>query len=516
MALSTPAAYALFFITVLSFLIIGLYAAYKNTKNKSDFLSSLRTQTAVPLALNWIASSLGSSSLYAYPEVGTLAGILGVFMYAFGSVTSLFVFALFGPYIRKKCPEGFTITEFVLKRFSIFNQIYISLMSLAIMLCYMISELSAVGSILLELGNFDPKLSVITIAVVTCLYTTYGGLRVSIFTDFIQGSVIIIMIIISTIGFGTSVKIDQELKDNSDLLKSNSLGWQLLCIMPIAISFANLFHQGFWQRTFSSKDDKELKLSVLYGILILFPALILIGFTGILAVWAGTLTPETPGYIAFFTLFSVLPDWVIGIVLVLVVCLCCSAYDTLLTAIVATSSNDIFHNKLPLWAIRLFAAAFNIPAVILGLYNLDVLRVFLIGDLIATATMPPIILGIFDKFYYINSIDAIAGGLGGFLGIFIFGSIYYDNASDGANLINLPLGLYGEDYSVLGAFVVCPFASLFFTFLSCGVRLGITMLIGKKPTRDGSSHEQPNEQSKSHNEQLDEQNKPQDSDNRIP
>ncbi|CAJ0926880.1 7538_t:CDS:2 [Entrophospora sp. SA101] len=159
-------------------------------------------------------------------------------------------------------------------------------MSLAIMLCYMISELSAVGSILLELGNFDPKLSIITIAVVTCLYTTYGGLRVSIFTDFIQGSVIIILIIISTIGFGTSVKIDQELKDSSDLLKSNSLGWQLLYIMPVAVSFANLFHQGFWQRTFSSKNDKELKLSVLYGSLILFPVLIMIGFTGILACFA--------------------------------------------------------------------------------------------------------------------------------------------------------------------------------------------------------------------------------------
>ncbi|CAH1767261.1 721_t:CDS:2 [Entrophospora sp. SA101] len=497
MALSTPAAYALFFITVFSFLIIGLYAAYKNTKNKSDFLSSLRTQTAVPLALNWIASCLGSSSLYAYPEVGVLAGILGVFMYAFGTIVSLFVFTLFGPYIRKKCPEGFTITEFVLKRFSIVNQIYISLMSLAIMLCYMISELSAVGSILLELGNFDPKLSIITIAVVTCLYTTYGGLRVSIFTDFIQGAVIVILIIIATIGFGASVKIDQELKDSSDLLKSNSLGWQLLYIMPVAISFANLFHQGFWQRTFSSKNDKELSLSVWYGSLILFPALILIGFTGILAVWAGTLTPEIPGYIAFFTLFT----------------------------IVATSSNDIFHNRLPLWAIRLFAAAFNIPAVILGLYNLDVLRVFLIGDLIATAAMPPILLGIFDKFYYINSIDAIAGGLGGFLGIFIFGSIYYNNASDGANLINLPLGLYGEDYSVLGAFIVCPLASLFFTFLSCGVRSSIMKLIGSKPTPDEKSksshepieqnkspYEQPNQQSKSLHEQPDEQK---DSDNRI-
>lgn len=120
---------------------------------------------------NYCWSDLGSSVLYAYPEVGTLAGILGIFWYAFGSTFPLSVFAWIGPKMRKKCPEGFTLTTFVLERFGRVNQIYISLMSMAYMLCYMISELSAVGSILNYLANVDPLVPTIMIALTTTLYT---------------------------------------------------------------------------------------------------------------------------------------------------------------------------------------------------------------------------------------------------------------------------------------------------------------------------------------------------------
>jgi Na+/proline symporter len=116
-------------------------------------------------------SGIGSSILYAYPEVGTLAGLLGVFMYAFGSIVPIFVFAWLGPLIRKKCPGGFTLTQFILERFGRINQIYISLMSIAYMFCFMISELSAVGSILELLTGVSKYAPVICIAVVTTIYT---------------------------------------------------------------------------------------------------------------------------------------------------------------------------------------------------------------------------------------------------------------------------------------------------------------------------------------------------------
>ncbi|CAG8448605.1 663_t:CDS:2 [Acaulospora morrowiae] len=485
MTLSSALSNALIYLTMIAFLFVGIYAGFTKTKNKQDFLSSIGTQTALALAANWFASTatslyptgdsdLGSSVLYAYPEVGTLAGLLGVFWYAFGSTVPLWIFAWLGPMMRRKCPEGFTLTTFILERFGRINQIYISLMSMAYMFCYMVSELSAVGAILNYLTNLDPLVPTIMIALTTTIYTAYGGFRASLLTDSVQGWAIIILLVISAIGFGVDVKIDTSKIGPSHLLESNTLGWELAWIMPIAVTFANLFHEGYWQRTFASKNDRELVLSTVYGSIMLFPTLFIIGFTGMIAYWAGTWTDDgsNPGYLAFFTLFSLLPDWVVAFVVILTVSLSCSAYDTLQSAMVATMSNDLFNNKLPLIAIRALTLIFNIPAVWLGLKNLDVLEVFLIGDLLAAAAMPPVLLGLADSLYFLNWCDALIGGIGGMFSVFATGAIYYNSASSGINLILLPDGLYSNDYSVLIAFIAAPFGAVFFTFFSFALRLG--------------------------------------------
>ncbi|RHZ81112.1 hypothetical protein Glove_123g158 [Diversispora epigaea] len=481
--LSSVLSNVLIYLTMISFTFVGIYAGLR-TKNKEDFLSSIGTQTSLVLGINLFVTNLGSSVLYAYPEVGTLAGIVGLFWYAFGSTFPLGVFAWIGPKMRRKCPEGFTLTTFVLERFGRINQIYISLMSMAYMLCYMISELSAVGSILNYLTGLDPLIPTIMIALTTTLYTAYGGFRASLLTDTVQGWAVIILIVISTIAFGVNVKIDTSKIGESGLLNlGDKLGWELLWIMTVAVTFANLFHEGYWQRTFASKNDRELVRSAIFGSALLFPTLFLIGFTGILAAWAGTWpgSEDEPieGYLSFFTLYTLLPDWVVAIVVILTVSLSCSAYDTLQTAMVAIMSNDLFNNNLPLFVIRIFTIVINVPAVYFGLKNLDVLTVFLIGDLLAASAMPPVLLGLVDNLYFLNWFDALIGGIGGMFSVFIFGSIYFGNVKDGINLILLPNGLYSDDYSVLGAFIAAPFGSLFFTFFAFLLRLGMAALLAK-------------------------------------
>ncbi|CAG8453112.1 8273_t:CDS:2 [Cetraspora pellucida] len=445
MAISIVLANFLIYVVMVFFMFIGLYAGYKETKTKTDFLSSIGTQTALSLAANWFASNLGSSVLYAYPEVGVRAGILGNFWYAFGSTVPLMVFAWLGPKLRKKCPDGFLLTSFVSERYGRMNQIYVSLMSMAYMFCYMVSELSAIDGILSLLTGYDfSHVPIILITITTTLYT-------------VQGWAIAILLIISAIGFGVTVKLDPAVVNSSPLLQSNKLA-------------------------FSSKNDHELVHSAIYGSLLLFPTLFLIGFTGIIAAWAGTWPGSDPNnpaepYMSFFSLYTLLPDWVKGFVVILSVSLSCSAYDTLQSAMVSTMSNDLFDNKLPLTIIRCLTVLFNIPAVILGIKNLDVLVVFLVGDLIASAVMPPILLGLIDSLYFLNGFDSLVGGLGGFFSIFIFGSAYFNSAYEGAQLFILTNGLYADDYSVLGAFIVAPLGSIVFTFLAFGIRLfGIFIL----------------------------------------
>lgn len=72
------------------------------------------------------------------------------------------------------------------------------------------------------------------------------------------------------------------------------------------------------------------------------------------------------------------------------------------------------------------------------------------------------------------------GGLGGILTVFIFGTIYFGNALDGAKFILLEQGLYGNDWSAFGAFVAAPVGGLLWGFGALLVRLAYQFINAKR------------------------------------
>lgn len=90
----------------------------------------------------------------------------------------------------------------------------------------------------------------------------------------------------------------------------------------------------------------------------------------------------------------------------------CAAYDTLQVAIVATLSNDVFRNKINMWWVRIILVV-NIPAVVVATKGLNILVLFLIADLVSAAILPPILLGLVPRLYFLNGFDVVVGGLGG-------------------------------------------------------------------------------------------------------
>lgn len=119
---------------------------------------------------------------------------------------------------------------------------------------------------------------------------------------------------------------------------------------------------------------------------------------------------------------------------------------------VSTASNDFFLNKLPMWAVRALVVVAIIPTIILALKAPSILTIFLISNIFATATMPPLLLGLWHKMYFLNGFDVVVGALGGMFSVWIFGTIYYGDAHEGAKLLILTGGLYAEDWSVFGEF----------------------------------------------------------------
>ncbi|KAJ8102159.1 hypothetical protein POJ06DRAFT_248953 [Lipomyces tetrasporus] len=458
---STQASNASIYTTYGVFLVFGLVVAWRFS-NRKEFLAAIRSQPAIPLAFNFIASAMGCGILLTYPEIGIVAGVQGVLVYALSSALPIMLFAFVGPLVRKNCPEGFVLTQWVFQRFGYFAGLYLGILTILTMFLYMASELTSIQALVELLTGMNGLPVVIVECVVTTIYTTWGGFHTSFFTDNVQGVMMTLLLVVVSIAMGTNIEIDRSQIAASGLTGSTRLGWQLLYILPVAIASNDCFLSGFWLRTFASRNDKELKIACAVATVVIFVYLTLCGFTGIIADWSHVYPGDPPqdAYLAFFLIVQTLPSWVVCFVLVFGVALSTAVFDSLQSAMVSSVSNDIFRNKLPTKYVRCLVIVVMIPAIFVALKSPNVLQIFLISDLISAAAMPSILLGLSPHLYFLNGFDIIVSGLGGILTVFIFGCIYYGSASGGGSLLLLMNGLYGDDWSAFGAFVAAPVGSL--------------------------------------------------------
>ncbi|KAL1925741.1 uncharacterized protein VTP21DRAFT_624 [Calcarisporiella thermophila] len=467
------------------FFALGCYTGLRfreENKKLEDFLGAVRSQSALTLGINFFAASVGTWILTTLPDVATIAGLQGLIVYVIACVAPILLLSVLGPIIRRKNPDGFTLNQFIYKRFGRVEHLFVSIITIIYMAALLIGELSAAYQVFDMLTGINPLPVVIVVVILTSIYIAVGGFRASLMTDSFQGWIILALVIIGAITAGTSVKVTHEnIVANPWVTQQTKIGWELLYILPAAVTGANLFHQGFWQRTFASRTDRDLLYAVVIGVTLMLPVLFLVGFTGILAAWAGVFPgpdPENPvpGYLTFFALFKLLPDWVVAMIVVLAASLMCCSVDTLQSALISTLSSDLFSNRVPLLGVRVICVVINVPIVILALKNVDLLQVFLVADLLACATIPPVMLGLSDRLFFLNGEDALIGGLGGLFSVFIFGWAYLGDALSGIRLLILPNGLYADNEEVLGAFLAAPVGAIVFCFISFGVRQAVRVL----------------------------------------
>lgn len=351
---------------------------------------------------------------------------------------------------------------------------------------YMVAELSALGQIVNALTGLKGIYPIIAECLVTTIYTSLGGFKVSFITDNIQGAMVVLLIIIGIITVGVEVDVQHRLVESSGYLDASLLGWQLIYILPVAILTNDFFISGFWLRTFAAKTDRDLYVGVGIATIAVTLILTLVGVSGLLAGWSGALgDPPEESAIALFLLLGQLPAWVVGIVLVMTVCLSTAAFDSLQSGMVSSGSNDLFRNKLNFWYVRLAVVLIIFPVVVVALKAPSVLQIYLISDLISASSIPCLVIGLSDYCYAWRGFEVVVGGLGGIFTIFLFGLVYYNgDAKLAGDLILLEAGLYANDWSAFGAFVAAPVGGLLWALAAFGARLGALWIMAKvKGTR---------------------------------
>jgi len=269
------------------FTLAGIVYSKKH-KGLKNYLTANRNVGYFTLSTSLVASALGAWILFGPASAATWGGIGAVIGYALGTAFPMIFLIFLGKKIRNEFPQGYTLIEFLRKRFgkSLFKLIL--LMSVFYMFIFLCAEVTAVSLLINYISGIELWITALIILIGTLTYTLYGGLRASIFTDTIQVAIILVILLISFIYFtsliGDQFSFEFIRQKKPNLLSSSYVpNYTSGLTFFIAVAATNLFHQGNWQRVYAAKNNEVLKISLLISFLVIIPIVFFLGFSGLLA-----------------------------------------------------------------------------------------------------------------------------------------------------------------------------------------------------------------------------------------
>ena len=178
-----------------------------------------------------------------------------------------------------------------------------------------------------------------------------------------------------------------------------------------------MFHQGFWQRVYTSKDDRALRRGFAAAGVVVIPMIIIGGLAGIMTV-GKDLVGDNASVAMFSLIVGVLPTWAVIVVLVLALVLVMSSLDTLLNGIASVATSDLARFKpelkgaTVLSSSRAITVVLIIPAILIASQGYSVLYLFLIADMVCAAAVVPVFWGLYaPRFSGSDALTASALGL---------------------------------------------------------------------------------------------------------
>ncbi len=466
--ISLTIGYILILVSLAFFAWLGYHESQKIKLDNDSFLSARNSQNWIMIGLSLFASGMGIWILFGPSEVGYYGGFYDVFGYALSSATPFLLLAYLGPIVRNLTPEGVTLADFVRQKMGRPMQLYVGIISILYMFAFMFAEYIAIGRAVEFLSGIDFLIPIILVAIVTTFYTVIGGLPVSIKTDSIQSFFIIwlvVCVVIFILNEGINSTFDDAKAYNpEDAWSIGSISdystFEAGLALVLAITAAEMFSQGNWQRTWASENNDALRKGAFLASLLCFVAVLLFGYLGTVAAGRGLISDPS---LAFFELIKDYNALILSMFLVLGIALVCSSIDTLQNAIVAVVSRDLTDSNMGIAQARYAAISVAPIAIILAWYYADdalsVFRIFLVADLFAAATVLPIFLSLSDR---VTANGGLVGAVFGLISVVIYG-IFISDLETGIEYLTNPIDENG--LANLGVFLSALIGSALVTII---------------------------------------------------
>jgi len=450
-------------------LAVGLASTPAYREGNSTFEGLLLARGTVGWAkvgFSIFAGAMGAWVVYAVPEVGVLLGPWGVMGYAASLILPFYLVAFLAPRVKRLTPNAFTALDFVRDRYGLFVYYMLWLAVIIYLFIFLVAEYTSAGGVVQAytgymLASWKVNLGV---AIITSAYTAYGGLGVSIVTDVVQAGFVIVLVVIGCIAAIAESDASSDAISGSGSARWTDSGFEGLVVLVLALFGATLFDTSVWQRVIAARTQRDVWLGMTFAVGLILPVMFLFGFAGIVG---SAVYPEDSlafPYLSFFLLVGGMGKAWKGILVVLAVSLVCSTADSLqnaLTTMVAVELDRIggvvttdprlnrafvWLQKHRLWVARFAALLIQGPAIGFALGEVDVLRVFLVADLVLAAVVVPVFAGLWD---FVTPTGAVLGMVWGFASVVWQGMALRGNLAEGFRQISLPAGLYpySDDYS---------------------------------------------------------------------
>ena len=354
-----------------------------------------------------VASMFGTWVLLSPGETGANFGIISLAGYAIGMAGIAVMYMVFGPRLRELMPNGHSVTEYVKHRFGTAPFVSVAVVIVFIMGIFITAEMTAITTAVHILTGSPAWATAIAVGVVVVVYTAYGGLRASIYTDRLQFwvlmPVMLLLVIVAAALVGGTGTWDAARE--ARLLSVSSQGSYFFgIVLIIGIIASNAFHPGMWQRVYTVESQRALNRSLWGATALAIPITFLLGMAGIAAVGHGSVEPfQYPEVSAalFALATDLFPLWMHFLMLVCALMLAMSTLDTLMNGLASSLATDlagigVSRNTLMLQA-RAVTAVVAIPAIIVASQGFSVLYVFLVADLLGAAIAVPMLTGLYSS-----------------------------------------------------------------------------------------------------------------------
>ena len=436
---------------------------FKKKGTSEEFTSAGRSLPGWVVGMSIFATYVSSISYLGYPGKA-FSGDWNAFVFSLSiPIASYFAARYFVPFYRSQ--DSISAYSFLENRFGPWARIYTSS-------CYLLTQIARTGSILYLLAlpmnvllGWNIQTIIIVTSVAIVLYSMLGGMKAVIWTEAIQGIILIggalvcMFILLFDMPEGPAQTFSIAMEDGKFSLGSfgSSLSESTFWVCLIYGVFTNLqnygIDQSYVQRYHTAKNEKEAKFSALFGGYLFIPVsavFFMIG-TGLYAfykVHPGVL-PDGVGadYVFPFFIVNELP---VGLTGLLIASIFAAGMSTIATSVTSSSTiilTDYYQRFRKHAGIRERMLVLKLSSVGVGVA----------GILVAFAFMS--VQSALDAWWALASIFS-----GGMLGLFLLGYISRKARNFDA-VLGVVCGVILVCWIVISPFVHANLAIVFGTLL---------------------------------------------------